>query len=277
MDCKDAIDRLFEARDRADRKSGQVFPALRPKGLANIDSYIQNSVEYVERLVAKFESESDPVETLALSGDLMVEPAPSFAGLQATYAVFSYYLQVLAVYRNQHDPVGWPKSAESSLVKLPGKFLATGKVADSNVGQFVPDIWDGQADAIWNAIAEYNKSDDADADLPWTYEISPQYVRKVWDQLKALVPTTKCIDMANMRKILAKDRADFVGNIVQMHRKLSPDIVKQIGKRQLYQGATGYPGIGSIEAGTEMDKVSIFIDDLHSISGWRPSPLVTSQ
>lgn len=256
MDCKSVIDMVVEARDLEDRRVGSIISTLRPKVLANIDSGIKNTVDYMENLIRRYESMPDPVETMALGGDMLSDPEPTYEGLQATHALFQLYTHVLAIYRNQDE--------STPLIKLPGQFRPNGQLPV--IGEFVPDIWDGRAAEVWEALNVYRKSDDSE----WADVLTPHDVRRIWESLKALIPTTQCIDMANMRKILANDRSEFAKDAVQMWRKLKP--LNVTSKRSLYNWATSYPGIGVIEAGTDLDKVSIFVDDLQTISGYRPHP-----
>lgn len=265
MDCKRIIDRVVEARDLQDRHVGQVFGALKPSELANIDRGIRNTCNYVDGLVARYESMPDPVQSLALSGDMLSDIETTYEGLQATFALFQLYTLVLSVYRNQ-------QGSPTPLIRLPGKFSSQGQIGGKQIGEFIPDVWDGRAQRVWSALVEYTSDGNGDEGNEWSDVMTAYEVREVWDKLKPLIPTTGAIDMANMRKILAKDRSRFVGDVTKIWRDVLSQAISKTRKREAYSWATGYPGHGAIEADTDLDKVSIFIDDLHSLSGWRPSP-----
>lgn len=251
MSCKSIIDDVVEARDLADRNAGQVIGTLRPKELAKIDIGIGTTCDYVERLVQKYESMEDPVQAMALSGDLMSDPEATHEGLQATYALFTFYNQVLLVYKNQDK--------STPLIRLPGKL-------NNEVGEFSPDIWQGKAQEVSQALNDYRH--DSSEDGQWAEVLSAQDVRRIWDSLRPLIPTSQCIDMANMRRILSGDRSKFAKDTVQMWKH----IVRQaaiIPKKEAYKWCM-HPGHGSIEAGTDLDQVSILIDDLYGLCWWRP-------
>ena len=268
MNCKSIIDGVVEARDIEDRRVGQVIGTLKPASLANIDRRIKISCDYMEMLVQKYEQMLDPEAALALRGDMMNEPDPTYEGLQATYALVQLYSTVLRIYRDQGVKVSlWGDS--TPLIKLPGQVSNVGK----GVSEFVPDIWDGRLELVLDALSldrRAHRDNNDDDYYTWEDVLSPNDVRNVWDSLRPLIPTTRCINMDNMRVILAGDRARFAKRASDSWKFAKKNSIT-LTKRQAYDWATGHPGLGSINAGTELDKVSIFIDDLYDLAGWRPS------